>query len=196
MVYKVKRQLKNTIAYICVLLMLPALMLYLFARLFSADSAFASFSQWLSLLPGKTGSYLRIAFYRYAMSECHPDSVIGFASLFSQQGTSIKKGVYIGPQCNIGLSTIGKNTLIASGVHIMSGKNQHNFSALDTPIQQQGGHYEKISIGEDCWIGNGALVMANIGKQCIVGAGSVVVSDVPDYAIVVGNPAKIVKMRK
>ena len=77
----------------------------------------------------------------------------------------------------------------------MSGSGQHNFDDLDTPIQQQGGKYEKIKIGEDSWVGNGCLIMANIGKKCIIGAGSVVSKDIPDYSIAVGNPAKVIRNR-
>jgi acetyltransferase-like isoleucine patch superfamily enzyme len=122
--------------------------------------------------------------------------VISFLVLLSQQDTEIASGVYIGPQSNIGKCRIGKNTLLGSGVHIMSGKNQHNIGDLDSPIKDQGGTFEKISIGQDCWVGNGALIMANIGDKCVVGAGSVVVNDVPAYSIVGGNPAKIIKKRK
>ena len=75
------------------------------------------------------------------------------------------------------------------------GKNQHFFYETDTPIKDQGGKFEKIVIGENCWIGNGALVMANIGDHCIIGAGSVVTEDVPAYSIVAGNPARIIKNR-
>lgn len=190
-----KKVIKYIISSLFVLLVLPLYILFLLGRPIFKDSFFASFSQFLSLFPGKTGSYLRVAFYRNAMTSCHTNVVISFASLFSQQDIEIEEGVYIGPQCNIGCCKIGRNSLIASGVHIMSGKNQHNFDDLSIPIQQQGGYIEKISIGEDCWVGNGSLIMANIGKQCVVGAGSVVVSDVPDFSIVVGNPAKLVKKR-
>ena len=115
--------------------------------------------------------------------------------LVLHQDTEINEHVYIGPQCNIGKSIIGKNTLIASGVHILSGKNQHNFDDIETPIQQQGGQFEKIRIGEDCWIGNAAVIMANVGNKAIVAAGTIVVKDVPPFAIVAGNPAKILKYR-
>jgi len=129
------------------------------------------------------------------MTKCHANCLIGFATVFSHRDTEILEGVYIGPQCNIGKSRIEKNCLLGSGVHILSGKGQHNFDDLDTPIQEQGGTFEKIIIGEDTWIGNGAIVLANIGKKCVIGAGAVVIKDIPDYSIVGGNPAKILKTR-
>jgi acetyltransferase-like isoleucine patch superfamily enzyme len=86
--------------------------------------------------------------------------------------------------------------LLGSGVHILSGKQQHNFSDLQTPIRDQGGTFTPITIGEDTWIGNGAIVMANVGKKCVIAAGAVVTKDIPDFSIVGGNPATIIKMRK
>jgi virginiamycin A acetyltransferase len=190
-----KNLLKNLVSWGFIVIVSPLLLLHAIALAFNEQGIFLSATQFLSLLPGKTGSYCRIAFNRFAMSYCSPDCLIGFATVFSQKNTEIHQGVYIGPQCNIGMCRIEKNTLIASGVHIMSGNKQHNFQDLDTPIQQQGGSLEKITIGEDSWIGNGSLVMANIGKKCIVGAGSVVIRDLPDYSIAVGNPARIIKSR-
>lgn len=168
---------------------------FILSTLFNRDATLASFSQFLSILPGKSGCYLRTGFYTFTLTSCHQSAVISFLVLFSQKDTEIGKGVYIGPQCNIGKCHIAKNTLLGSGVHIMSGKFQHNFADLQTPIKDQGGKFEKILIGEDCWIGNGSLIMANIGKKCIIGAGSVVIKDIPDYSIVAGNPAKILKSR-
>jgi virginiamycin A acetyltransferase len=140
--------------------------------------------------------YLRNAFYRRTMTSCHPDSAILFGTIFSQTDTDIGKNVYIGPNCNIGRSSIQAHCTLGSNVHILSGKNQHFHEDLDIPIQEQGGVFEKIIIGEDTWIGNGALIMANIGKKCIIGAGSVVVQDVPDYSIMAGNPARLIKNRR
>jgi virginiamycin A acetyltransferase len=191
-----KSDLKKAIHILSTLLVSPLIIAHILLRKFVQSGIFLLSTQLLSLIPGKLGSYLRIAFNRVAMTHCDTECTIGFATLFSQIDTEIHQGVYIGPQCNIGMCSIGKDTLIASGVHIMSGNKQHEFDDLDTPVQQQGGSFEKISIGEDCWIGNGSLIMANIGNKCIIGAGSVVINDLPDYSIAVGNPARIIKSRK
>ena len=192
-----KDKIKLLLVISATLLMAPVVILFKTLNAFShGDGLFSSFSQVLCLIPGKIGCYLRVVFYRYTLSHCPLDVVISFLVLLSQQDTEIASGVYIGPQCNIGKCRIGTNTLLGSGVHVMSGKGQHAIDSLDIPIKDQGGTFEKISIGEDCWIGNAALIMANIGDKCVIGAGSVVVTDIPAYSIVGGNPAKIIKSRK
>jgi virginiamycin A acetyltransferase len=190
-----KQFIKNLTSITFIILLSPLIILHYLLLPVTSNGIFIFCVQLLSLVPGKIGSYCRVAFNRTVMTYCHPETVIGFATLFSQIDTEIHQGVYIGPQCNIGSCIIEKNSLIASGVHIMSGSGQHNFDDLDTPIQQQGGKYEKIKIGEDSWVGNGCLVMANIGKKCIIGAGTVVTKDISDYSIAVGNPAKVVRNR-
>jgi acetyltransferase-like isoleucine patch superfamily enzyme len=192
-----KELLKQAVRGLCCVIILPVYLGYLLAAAAgNRDSAFSGASQLVSMLPGIFGVYLRNAFFWMAMQHCELGVFIGFGVLFSQQRTEVAEGVYIGPQCNIGLCRIGQGVLLGSGVHLLSGKHQHSFSDLDTPIQQQGGTYSKISIGDDSWIGNGALVMADVGRKCIVGAGAVVTSPVEDFSIVAGNPAVIVKKRQ
>jgi maltose O-acetyltransferase len=85
---------------------------------------------------------------------------------------------------------IGKNFLAAPGVHIYTATHPTD------PIERR--EYElgkAITIGDDVWIGGMAVICpgVKIGNGVVVGAGSVVTKDVPDYVVVAGNPAKIIK---
>ena len=54
-----------------------------------------------------------------------------------------------------------------------------------------------MAVGEDCWIGGGAIICpgVTIGDRCVIGAGSVVTKDIPDDSIAVGNPARVIRRR-
>jgi phosphonate metabolism protein (transferase hexapeptide repeat family) len=54
-----------------------------------------------------------------------------------------------------------------------------------------------VSIGHDVWIGHGAIILPgrNIGNGAVIAAGAIVTKDVPAYAIVAGNPARIIRPR-
>lgn len=191
-----KSRIKMIFFLLFALLMMPfTLLFYILKPLSRGDELLSAFSQGMSLLPGKTGCYLRSGFYRFVLTHCAPDALIGFGALLSHRDTDIHSGVYIGPQSNIGKCSIGANTLLGSGVHVMSGKGQHQFSDVNVPIKEQGGTFTKVNIGENCWVGNAALIMANVGANSVVAAGAVVVEDIPENAIAVGNPAKVVKYR-
>ena len=58
--------------------------------------------------------------------------------------------------------------------------------------------FKPVHIGNDVWLGSRVTILpgVNIGNGCIIGASAVVTKDVPDYAVVGGNPAKILKYRK
>jgi len=58
--------------------------------------------------------------------------------------------------------------------------------------------YTPLAIGSDVWIGHGALILPNVtevGHGAVVAAGSVVNKNVPSYAVVAGNPARVVRFR-
>ncbi len=187
---------KSIFSTFCTILVFPLYLCYrLLGMVIDKNSLFATYSQFLSLFPGKTGSYLRNSFYRLTMTDCEHEIVFSFGAVFSQIDTEIRSGVYIGPQCNIGSCKIGKDCLLGSGVHVLSGKEQHAIASVETSIKDQGGRLTKVEIGDDCWIGNGAIIMADVGSKSVVAAGAVVVNPVGDRVIVAGNPASVIKQR-
>lgn len=89
-----------------------------------------------------------------------------------------------------GSVSIGDDALISAGVHIMT--HDHGYDPHSTPKTQS------IAIGKHAWIGLNAVILPStrtIGDYAVIGAGAVVTRPVPDYAIVAGNPAKVIKIR-
>lgn len=146
-------------------------------------------------IPGLFGNYLRVGFLQWTIRECHPTVTICYGSLLSKADACLRKNVYIGPGCHLGLVCIEKDTLIASGVHITSGARTHGYDDLEKPIREQPGVIELITIGTNAWIASGAIVMADVGNNTIIGAGSVVTKPIPDAVIAVGVPARVVRQR-
>lgn len=95
--------------------------------------------------------------------------------------------------------TIGERVLIAPDVRIYAG--DHPINGKDRYIDLGDGSArivsssKPVSIGDDVWIGGGAIILpgVTIGNNVVVGAGSVVARDIPDNVVVAGNPAKIIK---
>jgi acetyltransferase-like isoleucine patch superfamily enzyme len=108
--------------------------------------------------------------------------------------------VIIGENSTVGISNvvigpvhIGSNVIIAQHV-VLSGLN-HGFQDVRMPIKDQTCTTGLIRVMDDSWIGAGVVVTAGvtIGKHAVVAGGSVVTKDVPDYTVVAGNPARIIK---
>lgn len=124
-----------------------------------------------------------------------------FQSLNDNSYLEIGEGTYIGELNNIraagGFICIGNHCLLSQGISIIASNHQISPNAL---IKEQLWDTEKINvvIGDDVWIGANSVVLpgVTIGNGAVVGAGSVVTKNVPQYAIIAGNPAKIIKNRK
>jgi acetyltransferase-like isoleucine patch superfamily enzyme len=157
--------------------------------------AFPGWSQAFSLIPGLVGVYLRRAFYRLVFPRCSSDACLSFGTVFSHATAEIGERVYVGLSCCLGDVTLENDVLLGSNVSIINGGKQHGIERLDIPVREQPGEWPRISIGEDTWIGDRSLVLANVGKHCVIGAGSVVTKPIPDYAIAVGVPARVVRFR-
>lgn len=137
---------------------------------------------------------------RYLKSGEHADK---YAPLFlnpskviAEHHTRIQPGVHIydfdGKVIIKKYSAVSANCTIIPGGHIPTvGMPQY---LSDSHLNDKG---SDIVIGEDCWVGTRAILMAHasLGRGCVVGAGAVVTKPVPPYAVVGGTPAKIIATR-
>jgi len=160
------------------------------------EALFQGFTQFMSLGPGHPGDYLRRAFLWMTCRRCAMDSSIGFGTIFASPDVVIEAGVYVGPYCVIGHATIGRDTMLGTGVHLIGGGHAHGVDRLDQPMRMQERQVEVIRIGEDCWLGNGSIVLVDVGAHAIVGAGAVVTRPVAEWMVVAGNPARVLRDRR
>ena len=122
----------------------------------------------------------------------------------------IREGEYvtIGDHCLINHNNLiqaGKSAAgsITIGNYVHTGTNvvmlgfNHGFYTRDIPTKEQDYMDAPIVIEDDVWIGTGVVILAGvtIGKGAIIAAGAVVNKDVPEYTIVGGIPAKVLKER-
>ena len=154
------------------------------------------------LVFGKFGKWLRGKCARHLFAECFCDDI------------NVEQGAYFGNGKNfhvLGNTDLGKDFICHGRIVTMHGQlmmaedvlfqgGGHKFDNPDVPIGAEGNYPDTpLEIMEDVWIGARVIVLPGckrIGAHSIIGAGAVVTHDVPDYAIVAGNPARIIRMRK
>lgn len=124
-------------------------------------------------------------------------------SLQLYKGGSFSEHIFVGNRAHLGenmvvLGTLhlGDDVVIARDVKFYS--FNHCTARIDIPINQQGDTKDRpIYIGDDVWIGANVVVLpgVHVGKGAILGAGCVVREDVPEYAVMIGNPAQVLRFR-
>lgn len=118
------------------------------------------------------------------------------APFFCDYGYNIRLGrnVYFNFNCvilDVMQVTIGNDVLFGPGVHVYTALHP-----LDAAERRSGREYARpVAIGDDAWIGGGAIVCpgVSIGARTVIGAGSVVTRDIPADVIAAGNPCRVVR---
>lgn len=155
--------------------------------------------QWIYMKRGKHTVIYRsvrkdiVPFNNFSLGDC--SVVEDFCCINNAVGD-----LHIGHHTRIGLHntligpvSIGNHVNLAQGV-VVSGLN-HNFQDITKRIDEQGVSTSPITICDDVWIGANSVITAGvtIGRHSVVAAGSVVTKDVPEYTVVAGSPARVIK---
>ena len=111
---------------------------------------------------------------------------------------TIGAGSWIGQQCffhSAGDITIGQDVGVGPGVKILT--SYHGDEGISKPIMHARVELASVAIGDGADIGIGAIILpgVTVGRGAQVGAGAVVTADVPDYAVVAGVPARVLRLR-
>lgn len=140
------------------------------------------------ILKGVNKIYIdkRVRIFPHVRLEVHGDN----ARIEIQEDVGIGQNVHITSAANL---IIGRSTTILANVFITN--IDHDYTEIGVNILKQKMIIKETTIGENCFIGIGAAIQAGtiLGKQCVVGANSVVKGTFPDYSVIVGSPARIVK---
>ncbi len=127
------------------------------------------------------------------------DATVMLSSNVSQDSI-VGDYTYIGFNCFVTKAEIGRYCSIANNVSI--GLGEHDLNRVSTSSYFYDNAYEKLTekkciVGNDVWIGVDSIIRrgVNVGNGAVIGANSFVNEDVPDFAIVAGNPAKVIKYR-
>ena len=121
-----------------------------------------------------------------------------------EKGATISSKLIIGDNSGVGICANIQGTCVI-GNNVMMGPYctvytiNHEHKDTNRPMCNQGFGKEKaVYIGDDVWIGGHVIILpgVHIGSHSIIGAGSVVRKNVPEYAVVIGNPAEVIKYRR
>ena len=151
-------------------------------------------------LPGyKFGNKMRTWCAKQLFKQCGEDIVIKSKAYFGDgKNIVMGKGSQLGINCKVEDDLIlGDYVLMGPDVIIYS--SSHEYSNPNIPVMLQGAKERRpVTVGNDVWFGARSIVMpgCKIGNHVIVGANAVVTHDVPDYAVVGGAPARIIKYRE
>ena len=147
---------------------------------------------------GKYPNRFRIFLCKRIFHKCGKLSTIN-----RKVGFGSGRKIVIGDNSGIGANTsipsdtlIGNDVMISRNIFILN--RNHDFSKVDIPIKSQGFKPSRQTIIEDdCWIGMNSLLTPgrHVKKGTIVAMGSVLTRDFPEYSIVGGNPAKLIRSR-
>ena len=141
---------------------------------------------------------LKIKNYIYRRKLLKQKTVIKPGAFFFQNNISFGEYCYVGPSADWfaqGGIEIGDGTIIGPKSVIWTA--DHNYESIHTAPYDKQVLKKKVTIGKGCWLGYGIKICpgVTIGDGAVIAMGSVVTKNVEQFAVVGGNPAKVIKYR-
>jgi len=126
-----------------------------------------------------------------------PGSTLNNDVAIKGAGVSFGEKVWVARNCIVEGADVRIADRIIFGPFVHVNDGIHRIDPRTGEILMEPGEFKPIRIGENAWIGSGAMILGGvtIGPGAIVGARNVVTKDVPAFCVVVGNPARIIKNR-
>ena len=144
----------------------------------------------LALAPGSPGIWLRRHWYCRTLRRCGRNLSVSWMAVIWRPETGIGNDVTIGPYSAVINADIGHDVMLGTNVKVAQGARQHGIALSGTPMARQPGEPVQVRIGNDVWIGTGAVVLADVAEGSVVGAGAVVTRPFEPYWILAGVPAR------
>ena len=154
--------------------------------------AFRATSETLAPIPSPLGLVVRAAFYRSVLPRVGDNVTFGYGTILTHPTIELDDDVYLGRYCLLGNVRIGKGVMVADFARVVTGIHG---TAEGLSMREQETTYLTITLADESWIANGAIILADVGRGAVVGAGSVVTKPVADGDVVVGNPARVLRSR-
>lgn len=163
------------------------------------DEAWMWFEMAVGWIPGRAGNFIRGLAYGVLIK--------AEGSMYIEPGTNIRgvRQLSCGKRVSLGRGTqlicrgglrIGSHVMMGPGVRIIT--NGHVMDRTDQLMRDQGLYEKPVQIGDDVWIGANVVVLpgVRIGTGSVIAAGSIVTKDVPEYALMGGVPARLIRIRQ
>mgnify|MGYP006128577341 CR=1 FL=1 len=143
------------------------------------------------------GNRMRRLFYSFYFKNCGKNLIVNYNCHFE-----VPENITLGNNCSFnrncwvsggGGLIIGNNVIFGPNIIIHSAN--HNYENPLLLIKEQGHTFKKVTLGDNIWIGAGAIILpgVNIGSNSIIAAGAVVTKDIEKNSIFGGVPAKFIK---
>lgn len=161
----------------------------------SEHSGFTACAQLLSYVPGTLGILVRRVWYRHTLTRCGTNLTVEWLAVIRLSSSEVGDHVMLGVAAWLGYVQLGNDVMVGSHSVLLSGGHQHGFDDLSRPMRLQHGRKRQLVIGHDVWIGTHSVVFADVNEGTVVGAGSIVTKAFAPYAVIAGNPARVLRMR-